>query len=1092
MSSSMIVVETKLIPPLVRDHFIRRPSLIKKMKAMADYPITLLHSGAGYGKSTALSLFLHDHKQEYCWYTITSGDDDILPFITYLIYGIRKNNKQFGTELLNSIQTMDKYFRDEDLISLTAAFINELSSIKEDLTIVLDDFHLVDHSFSINQWLEKVVDLLPVHIHIVVSSRVRPKWKLLSKWKLSRKLHEIWESDFIVNQEEIELLLNDHYEAKLGEMDISRIFEFTEGWIIALAMIGEQLENTKGKEDALEAIIKGQHASMDELFHYLAEEVFSKQSSITQHFLKQTSILEEINPEICDEIIGFPASGVMLEQLSERNTFIHKASGTDQYRFHALFKAFLEKKLKEENPPLFEELHKKSAAFYLNNNRWESAIYHYDKIQFHEGIARILEKWGPLILKAGKLEGLSDQLKRLPVEMKNQYLSLWLYEGDVYRYRSFYERAERSYLQLIQLCKAKNEYLLSSKAYEGIARIYLDTIQPFKAERYLFEALSTLEKLPDSNSSDKQKLYKLITENLVNSGNAVKAEKWYEKLADDQQSLQEGNLDARMFLRTGKLNQARTILMGRNTMEKNALPQSHRETELLFSLIESFMGNGEEAKQLAQKGIEQGINHKTPFVEACGWIRLGHAVQQLERYHPDLAEECYMTALKMMEDMNVSRGNAEPYMGLCILYGRQGETERAQEVGRKALYETEKVQDLWLSSLIGLCMGIAYVYAGDLVNAYERITEAKKGSLVCGDQYGLMAEEFWLAKISLEQADEDGFCQAMSHFLKDVQLGQYEFFFKKHTTFGPKDLQAHIPLLLKAKELEIDPSYTQKILKETGNGEIESHPGYSLSINTLGEFKVKIGDQTIEEKDWQREKARELFQFFIIHRGELSKKEEICEELWPENDRKSNERDFKVALNALNNALEPNRKPREKPFFIRRGVNGYGLNPKAMLELDCIQLQQWIHEGMNEKSPDKAMALIKKGISLYKGEFLAERKGLAWCEAEKEKWRLIFLRGAERMAQLSVQKEYYDEAIFWCENILAHDSSWEEAYRLLMFCYYQKNNRPQAVKWYKKCVKELWLELGVEPMDRTRQMYEMIRDANRQEGLHAFDGSESG
>ncbi|WP_433748768.1 BTAD domain-containing putative transcriptional regulator [Falsibacillus pallidus] len=1077
MGSSMIIVETKLIPPLARDNFIRRPSLFKKMKGMRSCPATLIHSGAGYGKSTALSLFLHDVGAPFCWYTITAGDDDILPFITYLIHAIRRSYPQFGTDLLNSLQSMEKYFREEELDSLTGALINELSFLKDNLTIVLDDFHLVDHSFSINQWMENVIDLLPRGIHFAISSRMKPKWKLLSKWKLTKKLHEIDQRDFVVNQEEIDLLLNEYYDAALKEEEIARIYEFTEGWIIALSMIGEQLESETGKAVVLEEIIQGQHTSMDELFHYLAEEVFSKQTSMVQHFLKQTSILEEISPEICDEIIGLPASDLMLEQLSERNTFIHKAAG-HQYRFHALFKSFLEKKLKEESKQIYEELHKKSAAFYLSKNNWDSAIYHYDRIQFHIGIAKILEKWGKSMLQAGKLEGLSDQLKRLPAEIKNEHVILWLHEGDVLRHRSYYEKAERCYQHLLDICRDKNEYFLCSQAYMGIAAIYLDTIQPLKAERYLFDALTMLEKLPSPSMSEKQKIYKLITENLVNSGNAVKAEKWYEKLESEKLLIEEGNLDARMYLRTGKLSQAKSLLMQRKSEEKIHLPQSHRETDLLFSLIEAFIGNGEEAKRLAQKGIEQGIRYKTPFVEACGWIRMGHAVQQLDRYHPDLAEECYMTALKMMGEMNVSRGNAEPYMGLCILYGRQGAPEKALEAGRRALYETEKVQDMWLSSLIKLCMGISYVYSGKLEDAMKEISEAKKGSLICGDQYGLMAEEYWLARIALDMGDDGAFGQFMSKFLQDVQFGEYEFFLKNHTTFGPKDLQAHIPLLLKAKELEIDSVYTRKLLKEAGYDEIESHPGYSLTVATLGEFHVRMGDRLIEDKDWQREKAKELFQFFIIHKGEWWNKEELCEELWPENSSKSNDRDFKVALNALNNALEPNRKPREKPFFVQRVNNGYGLNPKAMIEIDCILMQRWIQEGLDEHSPEKSGALLKKGISLYNGEFLAEKKGCSWCEGEKEKWKLIFLRGAERLAQIAVQTEQYDEAISWCEKILEQDSSWEEAYRLLMFCYYQKNNRPQALKWFNKCVKKLNEELGVEPMERTRQMYGMILEAN--------------
>jgi DNA-binding SARP family transcriptional activator len=46
-----------------------------------------------------------------------------------------------------------------------------------------------------------------------------------------------------------------------------------------------------------------------------------------------------------------------------------------------------------------------------------------------------------------------------------------------------------------------------------------------------------------------------------------------------------------------------------------------------------------------------------------------------------------------------------------------------------------------------------------------------------------------------------------------------------------------------------------------------------------------------------------------------------------------------------------------------------------------------------------------------------------------------------------------------------------------MYCYYRKNNRPFAIKWYKKCTQVLEEELGVSPLEPTRHMYKMIMDA---------------
>ena len=92
----------------------------------------------------------------------------------------------------------------------------------------------------------------------------------------------------------------------------------------------------------------------------------------------------------------------------------------------------------------------------------------------------------------------------------------------------------------------------------------------------------------------------------------------------DTNILREGNLDARILLRTGKLKEAETILIDRIT-DDSVLPDSHRETDVLLSLIYSMMGQVELAMESALKGIELGERGKSGFVEAVGRIRMGHA-----------------------------------------------------------------------------------------------------------------------------------------------------------------------------------------------------------------------------------------------------------------------------------------------------------------------------------------------------------------------------------------------------------------------------------------------------------------------------------
>ena len=89
MKGKTNILATKLAPPRLKQNILHRAAVTKKLKKMLDFPLILLHSGPGYGKSTALTYFIQQEKIPFCWYSISEHDDDLVPFITHLIHSIR-------------------------------------------------------------------------------------------------------------------------------------------------------------------------------------------------------------------------------------------------------------------------------------------------------------------------------------------------------------------------------------------------------------------------------------------------------------------------------------------------------------------------------------------------------------------------------------------------------------------------------------------------------------------------------------------------------------------------------------------------------------------------------------------------------------------------------------------------------------------------------------------------------------------------------------------------------------------------------------------------------------------------------------------
>ena len=256
-----------------------------------------------------------------------------------------------------------------------------------------------------------------------------------------------------------------------------------------------------------------------------------------------------------------------------------------------------------------------------------------------------------------------------------------------------------------------------------------------------------------------------------------------------------------------------------------------------------------------------------------------------------------------------------------------------------------------------------------------------------------------------------------------------------------------------------------------------STPAPELRVQTLGRFVVWRGGEKMPEADWGREKARRLFQYLITYHRQHIPKERIAGELWPHLDAARADRDFKVALNAVQSVLEPDRPPRSPSSYITRNGLSYGLNADAPITLDVTEFEDDIAAGntTEKSSPEQAIDLYRRALVLYQGDYLPDAIYEDWSSAERERLVALYLSGAGRLARLLLDAGDLLETINWSQKVLAVDPCWEEAYRLLMRAHMANGNRPLAIRAYRQCRKALFDELGIEPMNETTRLYEQIR-----------------
>ncbi len=262
---------------------------------------------------------------------------------------------------------------------------------------------------------------------------------------------------------------------------------------------------------------------------------------------------------------------------------------------------------------------------------------------------------------------------------------------------------------------------------------------------------------------------------------------------------------------------------------------------------------------------------------------------------------------------------------------------------------------------------------------------------------------------------------------------------------------------------------------ETKNGVKE------IRLQTLGRFAVWLGIEKLPDSAWGREKARKLFQYLLTYRQRHTPKERIVAELWPELDPDRADRDFKVALNALQSTLQPGRPARAPSAYITRQEASYGLNPDAPFRVDAVEFEAGITAGSaaEREGKDQAIDLYRNALDLYRGEYLPGAIYEDWSSVERERLATLYLSGANRLARLLLEQGSELEAINWSQRVIAADPCWEDAYRLLMWAYMAGGNRPLAVRAYEQCRRNLAEDLGIEPMAETTRLYQQIKAGER-------------
>jgi DNA-binding SARP family transcriptional activator len=1081
------VLRTKIIPPPRHARTLPRPRVSQTLKQSLEYRLTLLQAGAGYGKSTALAELAGEFAP-LIWYQVNEEDNDPLVFLLHLCHAALQALPGIPDLPIAYLAAWDGAQGPLPWRAVLDQTINALSAhLETPALLVIDDAHLVTEGGEAQAALilDRLIGRAPALLHTLLSGRPTMTLPTLSRLRAQGEVLTLDQSVLTFTSAETAELFGAHYGLELNAEEVEALLTYSEGWAIALQLIWQSI---RSQTNALDFSRRWQANSLDALFDVLTREVFERQPADIRDFLLVTATLRDLPPAACDALRDASDSAAMLAYLKRQDLFVVETAG-GALRYHHIFHNFLH----QQTPAAQRETWNRAAAdWFLKQNNPETAIYHLLEANAWDEMADLMDSYAATLLATGRLDTLAVYIDSLPPETLHQHPGLVFTLGELARLHSRFDEALGWYTQSETIWRARGQQDGVARALRGQARVYLDTVNPSKAEELLETSLRLSDGFHDREAQ--VRLLELLAENKLNAGRVDEAERLRQR-ADELRLEGPSNEELlfRVWLRTGRLNEARNGLEGRLEAEKRdpvQTPRAHRETVLILSLIYSFMGLGEQAYQTACDGTRRGDNLKSPFVTAVGYMRQGHALMLLggaENYVR--AREQYEKSIEISRTLAVARLRVESGWGLCRSYGYLGDLVKAQQHAQEAIEIAAQAGDEWIASLVRLAMGASLVMAARdevvLVPAYHPESLAGRGEAAehwlnravagfqeCSDPFGRSAARLWLALGYFRQKQTERLAQILPEVLSACRANGYDFLFTRPSFLGAPDARIFIPLLLLARQNGWESVYIGQLLEEMGLPGLELHPGYQLRVQTLGGFQVWRGADAIPVNGWRREKARQLFQILLTYRHTPLDRDQVCEFLWPEADPATAQRNFKITLNTLYQVLEPERDPGADSAFILREGSTYSLRPAADLWLDAEQFMQSVRQSIRSGGAD--LEPLQKAVNLYTGEYLPDTCYETWSAEERERLAALFLEASDHLVELLLEQSRYAEAVDLAQRVLAQDNCWERAYRHLMLAYDKLGDRGQVGRAYQRCVQTLREELDVSPAPETQALYETL------------------
>lgn len=1070
--SSVPVSKTKIIPPRRRTELLRRQRLLDMLFEALDKKLTLVSAPAGYGKTSLLVDFAHLDELPCCWLSLDELDRESQRFASYFIAALAERFPEFGSQSKSVLEGMNSF--EQDMERLLVTLVNELyEQVKEHFVFILDDFHLLEDIPAINEFVNRFAQLADDNCHIVISSRRLAGLKDMPVFVAKDQVSGLSFSDLAFKPEELQALALQNSGTPMTDEEARRLIDEAEGWITGLQFSDSDRLRGGSKPSAF-----GSKANLHE---YFGHQVLDRQPPELRLIVLRTSLLEEFDASLCDNVLSPFYSEPQdwqfwIKEISQNNLFALPVGEDGRWlRYHHLFRDFIREQFERERPQEVKPILARLQKAYEGMGEWGKAHYICHKLGDMDALADLVERAGSSMLVNAHLT-VENWLNELPPSMLRTRPGLLSLRGVI-------EQLKGNTEESLQLLKQAEKAYRQGNDLKGLA---LTLVREATSNRFLANYADSLHNAEEAiriteEPDELQAFYAeaLRVKGLVlfRLGQASRAVTSLEQSLAIHTRLKEMSQIPLLIMETGMAYRAIGDFTQAQTAYEKALQIWRKEGNLFrqASLLNNLgglyqtLGEYEKSVQVFEEGFLCAQRSHNVRLDALISISLGDLYLEVEDF--EMSEQNYKHAsdvLQRMDDSFLSHSLSISQAKMALLQ-RDASLARSVVEGRRDVFAAEG--STYEKTLLCMITGHLHLLEANPQKAHSEFEKAETQFAENGREIEAAAARVWRAA-AIHQAGNPveavSLLNELSGSKKNVhavivaihQAQEWLNGVRKHPTL----VRAFFSFFTRAEELSRRLPQLKRQLRRQAR--IVTGPLPRLIIQAFGQATVTVDGRVLGNSDWQTQSVRELFFYLLSLETPLSR-EQIGEALWTDKYESSKQ----VTLRIKNELYRLRRAVGQGAILYEN--SRYSFNQNLDYRYDVEDFEAYLARARSTQDPQEQIGNYGRALELAQGDYLAGMYA-DWIQHDRERLRLDHINALVALAGLYQKNARPEAAISLCQRAIEIDPGWEPAYQVQMSAYAKLNDRASISRVYKACCDALLKQFNLPPSAETEELYRRL------------------